>query len=234
MMGRNRATARIVRAAVLFASAAGFFLPAFFASAETPAPCLRVIAPSDGASLPAGNVLVIGAVRGLGNAPVEIDVNGKGKKRVETEGGGFSAVVPLSAGKNVIRLAAGKTSVSVGVTGAAAGRYRYHPDVARCAGCHDRKDGYGVRARKDTVCYRCHKRRDGKKLIHGPLGSGECTACHDPHGSMNAGLTVARTETMCVTCHDQESSADHMKRSRGKPCTACHDPHSSDLSFLRR
>lgn len=234
-MGRENTTARTIRAAVLLASTAGVFLPAFFVSADTAAPRLRVIAPSDGASLPAGNILVIGTVRGAGNAPVEIDVNGKGKKRVDGTGGGFSAVVSLSSGRNIIRLAAGRASVSVGVTGVAGGGYRYHPDVAKCAGCHDRKGGgYGMPARKDAVCYRCHKRQDAGKNLHGPLGSGECTACHDPHGSMNAALTVARTETMCVTCHDQESSAPHMKRLQGKPCTGCHDPHSSDRAFLQR
>lgn len=234
-MDRKHVAARTIRAAVLFASTAGIFLPAFFASADTAAPCLRVIAPSDGASLPSGNILVIGTVKGVGGAPIEIDVNGKGKKRVDAGGGGFSTVVPLSPGKNAIRLAAGRTSVSVVVTGAAGGRYRYHPDVARCAGCHERKgSGYALAARKDAVCYRCHKRQDGGKSLHGPLGSGECTACHDPHGSMHAALTVARTETMCVACHDQESSAGHMKRSRGKECTECHDPHSSNRAFLQR
>ncbi len=234
-MGPKRNTARAVRVAILIAAAGGIFLPAFFASADTPAPCLRVVAPVNGATLAPGNALVIGTAKGVRGARVEIDVNGKGRKRIEATGGGFSALVPLSAGKNIIRVSAGKTSVSIGVTGKARGAYRYHADVAKCAGCHERKgQGYAVGARKEAVCYRCHDRQDGGKNLHGPLGSGECTACHDPHGSMNAALTVARTETLCVTCHDQESSAKHTKRSRGKACTSCHDPHSSDRAFLQK
>jgi predicted CXXCH cytochrome family protein len=215
-MGPKSKTARVVRVAILIAAAAGILLPAFFASADTPAPCLRVIAPVNGATLAPGNALVIGTAKGIRGARLEIDVNGK-------------------AGKNIIRVSAGKTSVSIGVTGKARGAYRYHADVAKCAGCHERKgQGYAVGARKEALCYRCHDRQDGGKNLHGPLGSGECTECHDPHGSMNAALTVARTGVLCVSCHDQESSANHMKRSRGKACTLCHDPHSSDKHFLRK
>jgi hypothetical protein len=99
-MGPKSKTARAVRVAILIAAAGGIFLPAFFASADTPAPCLRVIAPVNGATLAPGNALVIGTAKGVRGARVEIDVNGKGRKRIEATGGGFSALVPLSAGEH--------------------------------------------------------------------------------------------------------------------------------------
>lgn len=221
--------------AVLLALSAGTLIRVPSAAGAPPRPCLLVIAPGNGAVLPPGNVLIIGTAKGEGLSRVEVDVNGKGKTMVDVTGGGFSATVPLPRGKSVIRVAAGKTSASIAVTGDAKGGYRYHDEAGKCASCHDRPgDGYTLRGPKDAVCYRCHGRQDGGKNVHGPLGNGECTACHDPHGSMNAALTLARPESLCVTCHEQDSSARHMKESRGRRCTECHDPHSSDKTFLRK
>ena len=109
----------------------------------------------------------------------------------------------------------------------------YHPDGKKSMACHpnDRK-GHTVPHPVDALCYRCHKRLDTKKYVHGPLGSGECTSCHDPHGSPNRALAIASPEALCPTCHDQASSKRHMKQSRGAGCAACHDPHSSDRNFL--
>ncbi len=222
--------------AILIAAAAGgTFLPAVPALGEAPKPGLTIVAPAGDAVLPPGKALVVGRARGVGIASVEIDVNGKGKQTAAVSGGGFSAQVQLSKGKNVIRVVAGKTSASVAVVGDAQGAYRYHPEIEKCAACHDRPErGYAVAGSKEAVCYRCHERQDAKKIVHGPLGGGECTACHDPHGSGNAALTTARHEALCVSCHDQESSAEHLRRSKGKACTACHEPHSSDKQFLEK
>ena len=222
--------------AILVATAAGgILLPAVPASGEAPKACLTIVAPAGDAVLPPGSVLVIGSARGEGITRVDIDVNGQGRKSVAVSGGGFSAPVQLSKGRNVIRVAAGKSSVSVAVTAEAKGAYRYHPEIEKCAGCHDRPErGYAVSGPKETMCYRCHDRQDARKNVHGPLGGGDCTACHDPHGSGNAALTTARHETLCVSCHDQESSADHLRRAKAKACTACHEPHSSDRQFLQK
>ncbi len=220
--------------AVLVA-AGGMVLPAARAFGEAPKPALSILAPAADAVLPAGKALVIGSARGEGIARVDIDVNGRGKKSVAVSGGGFFAPVELIKGKNVIRVVAGKNSASVAVVVEAKGAYRYHPEVEKCAGCHDRAErGYGLPGANETICYRCHDRQDTKRNVHGPLGGGECTACHDPHGSGNAALTTARHEALCVSCHDQESSAEHFRRSRAKACTACHEPHSSDKQFLQK
>lgn len=223
--------------AILVATAAGgILLPAVPASGEAPMCCVTILAPASEAVLAPGTVIVIGSLRGgEGITRVDIDVNGKGRKSVAVSGGGFSAPVQLSKGRNVIRVVAGKSSVSVAVTAEAKGAYRYHPEIEKCAGCHDQPDrGYAVSGPKETMCYRCHDRQDARKNVHGPLGGGDCTACHDPHGSGNAALTTARHEALCVSCHDQESSAEHFRRSKAKACTGCHEPHSSDKQFLQK
>lgn len=205
------------------------------ASAEAPKCCLTIVAPAGNAVLPPGEALVIGTAQGEGVTRVDIDVNGQGGTTVAVSGGGFSAPVKLSKGKNVIRVLAGKTSASVVVVAEAKGGYRYHREVEKCVACHDKPEqGYAVAGPQSTVCYRCHDRQDTGKNVHGPLGGGECTACHDPHGSGNAALTTARHETLCVSCHDQESSAAHLRRAKAKACTACHEPHSSDKQFLQK
>lgn len=231
-MQRIRSAAPVLRSALgLFA--AMFLLPGLSAAGGPPPACLAVIAPANGATLPPGKVLVIGTAKGEGVSRVEIDVNGKGRTAAQVTNGGFHAVLPLSGGRNLIRVSAGKSAVSVSVSGEAKGGYRYHEEVEKCASCHE-KGVYGVRGPKDALCYRCHDRQDTGRIIHGPLGGGECTACHDPHGSGSEALTVARAETLCVSCHDQESSKEHLRKSRGRQCTECHNPHSSEKPFLQR
>ncbi|RJP25248.1 MAG: hypothetical protein C4529_01280 [Deltaproteobacteria bacterium] len=113
--------------------------------------------------------------------------------------------------------------------------YVYHPDVKKCAACHpEERKSYRVARPVDTMCYRCHARKDAKKYLHGPLGSGDCISCHDPHGSPNRFMMVAAPEVLCRMCHDQKSSGKHLKQAKGKGCVSCHDPHSADKSFLRK
>lgn len=234
-MRATSSMSRLFLAILVSTAAGGIFLPAAPTSAEAPKSCLTIVAPAGEAVVAPGSVLVIGSARGEGVTHVDIDVNGQGRKSVAVSGGGFSAPVQLSKGRNVIRVSAGKSSVSVAVTAGAKGAYRFHPEIEKCAGCHDRPErGYAVSGPRETMCYRCHDRQDARKNVHGPLGGGDCTACHDPHGSGNPALTTARHEALCVSCHDQESSAEHLRRSKAQACTACHEPHSSDKQFLQK
>jgi len=226
------------RLMVLAMAAGGLFLPAISFSGEKAGSGFAILAPGEGAVLPKGSVLVIGNAAGGGIANVEIDVNGRDKLSVPVRGGGFSARVLLGPGRNVIRARAGKIAATVSVSAgikAGKGAYLYHAAVEKCAECHGPAGkGFAVAAPRDALCYRCHDRKDGGKLAHGPMGNGDCTACHDPHGSTQKALTVAREDSLCISCHDQKSSENHFRRSRGKACTSCHDPHSSDKPFLQR
>lgn len=221
--------------AFLAMMAGGVFLPAISLSAEAGDSKLSFISPSRGAVLPAGRVLVIGKAHGRGSGRVEVDVNGKGKQAVTVDRGAFSVHVTLSTGSNVIRASGGGSAATLDVKAAAKGTYAYHEPVGKCAECHGAGGaGYTLAGPRDKLCYRCHGRMDGKRFAHGPMGNGECTACHDPHGSSNRALSVSRPDQLCVSCHDQKASSGHIAGSRGKACTSCHDPHSSDSSFLLR
>jgi predicted CXXCH cytochrome family protein len=204
------------------------------ATSAVAAPVIEILAPASGAKMPPGKALVIGRVTG-GGGSVEVDVNGMVHHKALTSGGGFMASVYLMKGKNVLTVHADGAFIERSIVASDTVTYRYHPEVEKCAGCHkDTVRGYLVTGRQDTVCYQCHDRKDGKKLLHGPLGGGECTSCHDPHGAINASLTIAGAEGLCVTCHDQASSAKHMRESRAVGCITCHEPHSSSKAFLQK
>jgi predicted CXXCH cytochrome family protein len=65
--------------------------------------------------------------------------------------------------------------------------------------------------------------------MHPPVEDGECTACHNPHGSDHETMLVASSEKLCFECHDEfpAVTATHSPVEDGD-CTACHNPHSSD------
>ncbi len=225
-----------LRAWLLIVAAGGTFLPAISISGPPPVkPPLQILSPADGAAVRPGKVLVIGRAAGRGMTRVDIDMNGRSRQSVPVVGGGFSATVTVSTGGNVVRAVSGGSTAKATLAGAEKGAYRYHPGVEKCAGCHAKESrGFAAPPPTDTLCYRCHRRQDQGRLVHGPIGSGDCAACHDPHGSAHKALTRERHETQCVTCHDQQSSEAHLKASRGKACTTCHDPHSSAKTFLRK
>lgn len=214
-------------------------LPPVAARADRTAPAgmpvIEILAPVAGAAVPPGKVLVIGRVKGSGVPSVEIDVNGKVHQKIAPSGGGFMATVYMTRGRNILAVHADDASIERSVVASDTVTYRYHPEVERCGGCHTgTAGGYVISGRKDTVCYQCHDRMDGKKIVHGPLGGGDCTSCHDPHGALNPALTVANAEGLCVRCHDQPSSQKHLRESKAVGCVTCHEPHSSGKDFLRK
>lgn len=103
---------------------------------------------------------------------------------------------------------------------------------AGCGNCHSTHfaEGKGLlAAAQKEVCLSCHgtgnlgtpplkniaKELEGKKYLHGPIRKGECTACHDPHGSNNfrmlrggypAELYATYTPGLydgCLLCHQK-------------------------------
>jgi predicted CXXCH cytochrome family protein len=101
-----------------------------------------------------------------------------------------------------------------------------------CGSCHSAhfsQDKGLLPFNEMTTCLRCHGKDNlgtpslrniktelaGKKYLHGPIGTGECKACHDPHGSDNfrmlrgsypADLYVPYKEGIygaCLNCHEK-------------------------------
>ncbi len=80
-----------------------------------------------------------------------------------------------------------------------------------CSDCHNPHKGSIMKGGgatnlmgKNEVCFQCHSAQKGPFVFqHEALREG-CTTCHDPHGSVNQKLLVARNQMLCLKCHFQQ------------------------------
>ncbi|MEW6601150.1 MAG: cytochrome c3 family protein [Nitrospirota bacterium] len=111
--------------------------------------------------------------------------------------------------------------------------YGHGPYEAKmCEACHLRGTNALV-APIQELCFRCHEFRMDKKFVHGPLISGDCRVCHDPHGSRYQFLLVSEAKTFCFYCHDEKDIAKNQAhKGSDMNCTSCHNAHMSDKKYL--
>ncbi|MCL5024678.1 MAG: hypothetical protein M1497_15190 [Nitrospirae bacterium] len=112
--------------------------------------------------------------------------------------------------------------------------YREHgPYAARqCEACHVRGSNRLVLPIEE-LCLKCHTLDLRKKYVHGPLASGGCKVCHEPHGSAYPYLLVAEPKEFCLYCHNRNDIAKQAAHKGVEAqCTSCHDAHSSDKKYL--
>ena len=67
-----------------------------------------------------------------------------------------------------------------------------------CDGCHDSKATNALVAPIEQLCVRCHELGATQAYVHGPLASGGCLVCHDPHRSANRFLLVSASDGFCL------------------------------------
>jgi predicted CXXCH cytochrome family protein len=90
---------------------------------------------------------------------------------------------------------------------------QHHPLLEKkmnCVQCHDphgmdiMKPARGLAmARLNETCAQCHREQAKPHAFeHEALRDG-CTICHQPHGSVNAKLLIARDNNLCLRCHAQ-------------------------------
>lgn len=120
--------------------------------------------------------------------------------------------------------------------------YYTHFPVAReeqCQDCHELKRepfSYKKMIPSATcVSSQCHSKMGQANFVHGPVGSGTCIACHNPHGSSFKGMITRPGAKGCYICHETEEEefkgkSVHAPVSEGV-CTDCHDPHQSPLRY---
>jgi len=125
-----------------------------------------------------------------------------------------------------------------------------HPVLAgtvSCADCHDPHEGEAIKggginlATANETCATCHTQQQGPFVFeHAALREG-CTVCHNPHGTVNAKMLVARDDNLCLRCHLEVAGAgqivvggqDHASRLQRGTCwsAGCHEaPHGSNTS----
>lgn len=116
-----------------------------------------------------------------------------------------------------------------------------------CSDCHDPHAGNAIKGTgasieaENETCTKCHTAEKGPFIFaHNAMKEG-CTACHNPHGSVNAKMLVARDANLCLRCHLEVSAAgtlmaggeDHRSRLNSSTCwgQGCHEAvHGSNIS----
>jgi predicted CXXCH cytochrome family protein len=112
--------------------------------------------------------------------------------------------------------------------------HEHGPYAAKlCSACHNAQATNALIVPRDQLCYQCHDLRLTRKYVHGPLASGGCLVCHDPHSSRYAYLLVSESDTFCFHCHDRQALAGTGPHGDlQEMCTTCHDAHMSDKQYL--
>jgi len=80
------------------------------------------------------------------------------------------------------------------------------------------------------LCYMCHEPKNKKKTVHAPIMGGDCTSCHNPHGSPNKAMMKEVMPKVCFSCHPEsmvQHKVMHPPVAAGD-CASCHDNHQSD------
>jgi predicted CXXCH cytochrome family protein len=126
--------------------------------------------------------------------------------------------------------------------------WRHFPSSALlCRTCHqsstDAKQLTVPTGKVESLCFDCHvnnKKWAKMSHIHGPVGTGDCTICHDPHGSGNEFQLWADAKgKLCVVCHEEmKKFLDSGQKAfvvhgivNAQGCSACHSPHATNYRF---
>jgi predicted CXXCH cytochrome family protein len=89
----------------------------------------------------------------------------------------------------------------------------HHPvteDKLSCTDCHSPHKGSihiggGTSLLSENEsCFRCHQAQRGPFMFQHEAMHEGCTACHAPHGSVNAKLLTERNANLCLKCHFQQ------------------------------
>jgi predicted CXXCH cytochrome family protein len=129
-----------------------------------------------------------------------------------------------------------------------------------CLSCHDREIELPSQRKVADI----KKEITGSQFHHGPVGIGDCLACHrshtSPHASLLSGgypreMYVEFSEDSysgCLFCHDRRLITEarststgfrdgdrnlhhvHVNRKKGRSCRVCHRAHAGDLPKLMR
>lgn len=115
-----------------------------------------------------------------------------------------------------------------------------------CTSCHEPHGRKPVQARSmgmntslrvteagEAPCLNCHNDKRGPWVFpHGANAVGDCTACHEVHGSVNPKqLKRANVWQLCIECHSpittntlgsQPPSFHNLNTARYQNCTTCH------------
>ena len=131
-----------------------------------------------------------------------------------------------------------------GATGeGGAGGWTVHEPLKDCTQCHANRRRARFSREVQLVeappqlCFRCHTEyANPSGWVHGPVATGECLFCHEPHKTRNAALLTDPVPELCYRCHDREAMAlieNHTEASYAN-CIRCHEGHAAPTRWLLR
>ena len=106
-----------------------------------------------------------------------------------------------------------------------------------CGECHDKGAANRLIARAEELCWNCHEQEEfAGDVMHGPVGSGQCVSCHNPHRAPRPHLLREAGSALCGGCHDQDTfPGGELHRDReGDDCVSCHNPHAAGREYMLR
>lgn len=104
-----------------------------------------------------------------------------------------------------------------------------------CRDCHDNRGSYDLLEPQPALCYNCHDDfAEEFKFLHGPVSSGYCTECHNPHMSKNLMLLKRIGQDICLSCHEKSDVVKNEIHEdiEDMDCTDCHNPHGGEDRYL--
>jgi len=113
----------------------------------------------------------------------------------------------------------------------------YHPPYQKrgCDKCHNLQAGNKLIKKPPELCYSCHDNfKNQFAVLHGPVASGFCTQCHNPHLSKFSNLLKRKGQNLCLYCHEKKDVLrNEVHEDIGNSdCTECHNPHGGEDRFL--
>lgn len=132
---------------------------------------------------------------------------------------------------------------------APAGGWYVHAAIKNCPDCHGARQRtsfsrkVNLVAQVPNLCYKCHEEFASLKgWVHGPVATGDCLTCHEPHKTKNEFVLLSPIPDLCYKCHLPESiqKIEHHAEPSYSHCIDCHAGHASasrsllSPAFLRR
>ncbi len=123
------------------------------------------------------------------------------------------------------------------------GLWRSHEPVKNCTVCHGEQRRAGTARKVQLVaevpqlCYNCHKEYSTLPAwVHGPVATGNCLLCHEPHKAKNGSLLRKPVPDLCYQCHEEQAIRQIKNHAEASytACLNCHEGHASIARGLLR
>jgi len=128
-----------------------------------------------------------------------------------------------------------------GVTDESEATWGLHEQYKDCIACHGDQphkasvDEPHLIDSMPALCHECHKEYASLQgWVHGPVATGECMFCHEPHKTANSSLLSKPIPDLCRQCHETKMLqlvANHSDPSHSN-CGDCHEAHTSPGRML--